>query len=93
MPDGFTYVGEWVDGRMEGKGIATFPNGDVYEGSFVDGKREGQGILRYAAGEQSQGEWTKGLLTGPATEPAPDASGAPVSEAPTPEQPAQAGGN
>ena len=37
LPSGFEYTGEWVDGRMEGKGVAKYPNGSTYEGAFKDG--------------------------------------------------------
>ena len=30
--DGGVYDGDWLDGRMNGKGTYTFPNGNLYEG-------------------------------------------------------------
>ena len=42
-PDGTTFKGDVVDGKMQGKGKLTFPNGNIYEGEFVDGKMQGKG--------------------------------------------------
>jgi hypothetical protein len=62
MPDGFTYVGEWDAGEIDGMGVATYANGDVYEGMFVRGKRQGNGKIRYATGEERTGDWDNGAL-------------------------------
>jgi len=39
--DGSKFIGEFVDGKREGKGVETYPNGDHYEGSFKNDKRHG----------------------------------------------------
>lgn len=33
-PDNAKYVGEWIDGKAEGKGTFYHSNGDVFEGEF-----------------------------------------------------------
>ncbi len=33
--DGYTYVGQWQNGRIEGTGRVTYPDGSVYEGTFA----------------------------------------------------------
>ena len=33
-PDGGIYEGEFVNGKMEGKGIRNWPNGNYYDGQF-----------------------------------------------------------
>ncbi|HEU0222969.1 MAG TPA: 2-isopropylmalate synthase, partial [Paracoccaceae bacterium] len=40
-PGGFEYTGDWVEGRIEGKGTAKYPNGSVYEGEFNNGAPHG----------------------------------------------------
>jgi hypothetical protein len=62
MPDGFTYEGEWQNGEISGRGVATYSNGDIYEGMFLRGKRQGEGTMRYATGEEATGEWSNGAL-------------------------------
>lgn len=42
---GIIYEGEFQDGRIQGKGIMTFPEGQRYEGDFVNEKFEGSGML------------------------------------------------
>jgi len=42
--DGSKYVGEWKDGKMNGKLTATFPDGSKYVGGWKDGKPHGEGI-------------------------------------------------
>lgn len=42
----FKYIGQLVNNKPHGKGIAYYPDGDYYEGSFRDGNRHGKGILR-----------------------------------------------
>ena len=42
-------LGEWKDGKRNGKGALTRLNGDVYEGNFSADQKNGHGIMRYAA--------------------------------------------
>lgn len=34
LPNGYEYVGDWVDGEIKGEGVASFPNGSIYTGAF-----------------------------------------------------------
>ena len=42
---GATYVGEWKNGKPDGKGTATFPTGEKYVGELKDGKAHGRGVF------------------------------------------------
>ena len=63
MPDGFVYEGDWQNGEISGRGVATYTNGDVYEGMFRAGKRQGEGTMRYATGQEASGTWEDGALS------------------------------
>ena len=41
FPDGTTYVGEYDEGKREGKGKRYWLNGDVYEGEWSNDLFEG----------------------------------------------------
>jgi hypothetical protein len=45
----YLLLGEWKDGKRNGKGTLTRLNGDVYEGNFSADQKNGHGIMRYAA--------------------------------------------
>ena len=34
-PTGETYLGDWADNKMEGKGVFTYVSGATYEGDFI----------------------------------------------------------
>ena len=34
-------MGEWLDGRREGKGVMTWPDGTRFSGTWAADKREG----------------------------------------------------
>eukprot|EP01147_Barroeca_monosierra_P011123 gene11123-3183_t len=47
LPNGDTYLGEWKDDLMHGKGLYTSNrNHYLYEGDFKSGKRDGYGVKR-----------------------------------------------
>jgi hypothetical protein len=48
---GLSYIGDWHDGLMNGRGVLRLENGDKYDGEFLAGKMSGQG--RYAATDGS----------------------------------------
>ncbi len=45
--DGRSYVGEWKDNKMHGKGTFTFAGGKVYVGEFANDKRQGFGKMMW----------------------------------------------
>ena len=45
--DNGKYIGEWKNGKREGKGIYYWNNGDIYEGDWKNNKGEGKGIINY----------------------------------------------
>lgn len=61
-------IGNFVQGKIEGKGKQIFHNGEAFEGIFVDGKRRGQGVQLYANGDRYEGDFqdwntaVKGML-------------------------------
>jgi hypothetical protein len=61
--ESFAYDGEWREGEISGRGVATYANGDVYEGMFLAGKRQGEGTMRYAGGQEESGTWEDGVLS------------------------------
>lgn len=62
--DGSTYKGEWLAGRMHGRGVLTLVDGEVYEGGFVEGRREGDGKVKRADGAEYEGLWMNGMYHG-----------------------------
>jgi hypothetical protein len=50
--DGGVFEGEWVDGKMHGRGLYTFPNGNKYDGEWRDDFKDGFGTLQYINGER-----------------------------------------
>jgi len=62
--EGKEYVGEWVDGKICGKGVMKYVDGAKYEGTFVNGKREGFGKYIWNKNKYYEGEWKKGKQDG-----------------------------
>jgi hypothetical protein len=56
------YVGRWIKGRPEGKGVYTWENGARLEGVFRDGVADGEGIFVSAAGKRYTGPFRGGTL-------------------------------
>ena len=48
--DGTKFVGEFLNGRMTGKGTAVYATGEVYTGEFKDYFRDGYGTLIWTDG-------------------------------------------
>jgi hypothetical protein len=63
-PDGGRYFGSLVDGKLQGKGRATWSNGTSYEGWFDQGLFSGNGRLRYTTGDVYEGNFEQGLQSG-----------------------------
>lgn len=53
--NGDKYVGGFINGKFNGKGIYTYANGDKYEGEFADGKFIGKGTFTCGNGKQYKG--------------------------------------
>ena len=56
------YTGEYVDGRMSGRGVFEYPNGDLYDGEFRDDTPNGHGTIRAVNGNRSAGLFRDGHL-------------------------------
>jgi hypothetical protein len=68
-----SYVGAFIDGYREGKGILRYKSGTSYEGDFVKNKFEGHGILKKANGTSYDGQFSDSEPNGSGT--SSDASG------------------
>ena len=60
-PDLSRYEGEFMEGKMHGKGIRYYANGNIYDGNFCEDKAHGQGRF-YKASENiwKAGTWNMG---------------------------------
>ena len=56
-PDGEKYVGDWKDGKNNGKGTFTWPDGQKYVGDWKDGKQNGKGTFTWPSGQKYVGDW------------------------------------
>lgn len=61
--DGTTYIGEWENGRIHGKGKLTSSNG-IYDGQWDNDTFHGIGTMTYPNGESYAGEWEHGTAVG-----------------------------
>jgi hypothetical protein len=57
---GYTFTGEFKDGKIFGQGAETFPSGEKFSGWFEDGKRNGFGTHTYADGKKWSGMYKDG---------------------------------
>lgn len=66
MYDGDRYVGEYKDGKPNGKGKLYYSdeNLSTYEGEFVNGKRQGQGVIIWKSGSRYEGAWIDDMREG-----------------------------
>jgi hypothetical protein len=58
------YSGNWIRGKMDGKGVRYDLNGDTYDGDFSRGKRKGEGVMYYYNGDIYMGGWDNDLRNG-----------------------------
>ena len=58
------YVGQIVNGLIEGKGTMFWDDGDRYEGDWKNGKMEGKGIYYCNNGDRYEGDWKNDLKEG-----------------------------
>ena len=65
--DGDKYVGEYRDGKANGKGTYTFADGTTYVGEFRDNNKHGQFTVTFADGGKFVGEYKDNKKNGPGT--------------------------
>ncbi|PSN33531.1 MORN repeat-containing protein 3 [Blattella germanica] len=58
------YVGEWWNGRKQGKGRHYYPDGSWYDGEWKSGKRCGIGESLFADGSYYYGQWKNDTFHG-----------------------------
>ncbi|CAD8110971.1 unnamed protein product [Paramecium sonneborni] len=63
-PDGRIYDGEWVEGKMEGKGEFIWQDKRKYIGSYLKDLKSGHGVLEWPNGKNLAGTWRMGKLNG-----------------------------
>jgi hypothetical protein len=64
LPSGAKYVGNFRNGRFEGKGILYFAEGHEYRGHWVDQVREGEGRLIFNNGDDYRGQFVQNKMEG-----------------------------
>ena len=70
-----SYVGTFVKGRPDGKGVYTWENGERLEGTFKAGKADGPGVYVSAKGTRYAGPFEHGKLVGAKAEDCPATDG------------------
>lgn len=69
------YVGAFVKGRPDGKGVYTWENGARLDGTFKAGKASGPGVYVSAKGVRYEGPFENGKLVGAKSEDCPATAG------------------
>ncbi|XP_008054989.1 MORN repeat-containing protein 5 isoform X2 [Carlito syrichta] len=59
---GSEYIGEYVNGRMEGNAKYILPTETRYVGEMKDGMFHGEGTLYFPSGSRYDAIWEKGLV-------------------------------
>ena len=70
-----TYVGMFVNGHPDGKGVYTWENGARLEGTFKAGKAHGPGLYVSSKGTRYEGPFESGKLNGAKPEDCPTTQG------------------
>ena len=63
----WTYEGDWVQDKMEGKGAFTYKSGAVYDGDWVANKYHGAGTYTWPDGTKYVGQWVDNAMHGQGT--------------------------
>lgn len=66
-PDGKTYTGEFADGKMQGKGLKTWPEelgGGQFDGAFVEDMMVGKGVMTWPDGGVYTGDFLNDKMEG-----------------------------
>jgi hypothetical protein len=58
------FIGEFVNGKRNGRGLMEWKNGDKYFGEWNDDNRHGRGVLMYSDGGVYSGQWRNGTFHG-----------------------------
>lgn len=61
---GWRYLGNWRNGKMDGGGTLTYPDGWTFDGEWREGKMHGEGTLTHPGGWIYQGGWSGGTMDG-----------------------------
>jgi len=69
------YVGMFVHGRPDGKGVYTWENGARLDGTFKAGRADGPGVYVSAKGVRYDGPFAKGRLVGAKPQDCPATQG------------------
>jgi hypothetical protein len=64
LPSGDRFVGNFLDGQFEGRGVLTYSGGDAYDGEFSKGDKKGSGVFTRANGDRYAGEFDGALFKG-----------------------------
>jgi pSer/pThr/pTyr-binding forkhead associated (FHA) protein len=56
-PDGRSYTGFFLNGRMHGTGSCVWPDGSTYRGEYQNGLKHGSGTFKWPVGHVYQGEY------------------------------------
>lgn len=64
FPNGHSYVGTWLDGRMHGEGLYIWQDGSEYKGDFNNGVMCGRGEKRWPDGRCYCGTWKQDMMWG-----------------------------
>lgn len=68
MRDGSSFVGDFVEGEINGEGVKTYEDGTVYTGSWQAGERHGKGKCTYGKRNYRElyynGSWCLGVRSG-----------------------------
>jgi len=62
--DGSSFVGQWKEGKFDGRGRLENPDGMVHEGQWQTGQAHGEGERTLHNGDWMEGEWQEGKLHG-----------------------------
>lgn len=62
--DGASYIGQVVDGKRQGLGVAELPNGERQAGDWAANRMSGLGTVRLADDVRYSGQWRDGQSTG-----------------------------
>ena len=58
------YDGEFVEGKMSGRGCYWYADGSVYDGQWLLGKMHGKGLFVYPNGNRYEGEFVDDMKDG-----------------------------